>query len=128
MTTQRRISKKKKAVIEALTKSLGIISAACRATGITRRTYYNWLEADEAFRAEVEEVMELQKDFAESLMLKKMKEEDTTMLIFYAKTKMKDRGYAEGYEITGKGGKDLITQKSDEELDARIAELEKKLK
>jgi len=31
-------------------------------------------------------------------------------------------------ELTGKDGKDLINTKSDEELDARIAELEKKLK
>ena len=30
------------------------------------------------------------------------------MIIFYAKTQMKDRGYTERSEITGRDGKDLI--------------------
>ena len=37
-----------------------------------------------------------------------MKEGDTTMIIFYAKTQMKNRGYTERSEITGKDGNDLI--------------------
>ena len=51
---------------------------------------------------------ELQKDFAESLILKKIEEEDTTMLIFYAKTQMKDRGYTTRTEVLGKDGESQV--------------------
>ena len=42
-----------------------------------------------------------------------MKEGDTTMIIFYAKTQMKDRGYTERREITGKDGESLIQKEID---------------
>ena len=42
-----------------------------------------------------------------------MKEGDTTMLIFYAKTQMKDRGYNERQEITGADGAPLMGQEID---------------
>ena len=56
----------------------------------------------------------MQKDAAEALILKKMKDGDTSMLIFYAKTQMKDRGYVERKELVGKDGQDLIKK---EEID-----------
>lgn len=74
-------------------------------------TYYRYYKEDPAFREKADDIKELQKDFAESLILKKMKEGDTTMIIFYAKTQMKDRGYTERREITGKDGEDLIRSK-----------------
>ena len=45
------------------------------------------------------------------IILKKMKEGDTTMIIFYAKTQMKDRGYTERKEITSKDGEELFKPK-----------------
>ena len=54
-----------------------------------------------------------------------MKEGDTTMIIFYAKTQMKDRGYTERKEITGKDGEDLIKGK---EIDiTKLSDEERKL-
>lgn len=104
----RRIAEQKKEVLEALAKNSGIVASTCRACNISRFTYYKWYNEDPDFAEKADDVKELQKDFAESLILKKMKEGDTTMIIFYAKTQMKDRGYTERQELTGKDGADLL--------------------
>lgn len=102
------MEKDKEALLEALHNTSGIISSACRAAGVSRMTYYRYYNEDPEFRERADDIKELQKDFAESLILKKMKDGDTTMLIFYAKTQMKDRGYSERKEITGSDGEDLF--------------------
>lgn len=107
-TRARRIAEQKKEVLEALAKNSGIVASTCRACNISRFTFYKWYNNDSEFAEKVDDVKELQKDFAESLILKKMKEGDTTMIIFYAKTQMKDRGYTERQELTGKDGADLL--------------------
>ena len=104
----KRIAEEKEALLEALNKSSGIVASACKAVNISRFTFYKWYNEDEDFREKVDDVQELQKDFAEALILKKMKEGDTTMIIFYAKTKMKDRGYSERVEHTGANGEPLL--------------------
>lgn len=91
-------------VCEALRDCLGIVSTACKKAGITRQSFYNWYREDEDFRRKVDEVNEYQKDFVETNLLKKIKEGDSTCTIFYLKTKAKDRGYAERFEITGNDG------------------------
>jgi hypothetical protein len=107
-TVAKRIAEDKEAVLEALNKSSGIVASACKAANISRFTFYKWYNEDEDFREKVDDVRELQKDFAEALILKKMKEGDTTMIIFYAKTQMKDRGYSERVEHTGANGEPLL--------------------
>lgn len=118
MTTERdtqeidkRVAKEKEDLLAALAQTSGIVSSACKAANVSRMTYYRYYKEDPAFREKADDIKELQKDFAESLILKKMKEGDTTMIIFYAKTQMKDRGYTERREITGKDGEDLIRSK-----------------
>ena len=108
-----RIAKEKEDLIKALSQTSGIISAACKAANVSRMTYYRYYDEDPDFKEKADDVKEMQKDFAESLILKKMKEGDTTMIIFYAKTQMKDRGYTERKEITGKDGEDLIKKEVD---------------
>lgn len=105
-----RIAREKAELLAALQANSGIIASACRACNLSRNTYYRFYEEDPKFREQADDVKELQKDFAESLILKKMKEGDTTMIIFYAKTQMKDRGYSERVEVTGKDGSDLISR------------------
>lgn len=106
-----RVAKEKEAILNALAQTSGIVSSACKAANVSRMTYYRYYNEDPDFKEKADDVKELQKDFAESLILKKMKEGDTTMIIFYAKTQMKDRGYTERREITGKDGEDLIRSK-----------------
>lgn len=125
MDMEKRIAKEKEDLIFALSQTSGIVSSACRSANVSRMTYYRYYNEDPEFREKADDIKELQKDFAESLILKKMKEGDTTMLIFYAKTQMKDRGYSERKEITGKDGEDLIRAK---EIDVtKLTEEERKL-
>lgn len=106
-----RVQKDKESLLKALNDTSGIVSSACKAVNISRMTFYRWYEEDAEFHEKVDDVKELQKDFCEALILKKMKEGDTTMIIFYAKTQMKDRGYTERKEVVGKDGADLVPKK-----------------
>lgn len=128
-TIEERIKRQKEEVLAHLNANSGIVASSCKAAGISRFTFYDWCKKDPEFKEKVEDVMELQKDFAEALILKKMKDGDTTMLIFYAKTKMKDRGYVERQEVTGADGTPLaaaspgidLTKLTDEQRSALLA-------
>tara|TARA_Y100001937_G_scaffold107291_1_gene149813 strand:+ start:457 stop:837 length:381 start_codon:yes stop_codon:yes gene_type:complete len=98
---------KKQALIEALEKSLGVVTTACKSVGIARSTYYEWLAKDEHFKKDVASITELALDFAESQLHKQIQDGSTTATIFYLKTKGKKRGYIERHEITGAGGENL---------------------
>lgn len=89
----------KKALLEALEKSLGVVTTACAHTGVARRTFYNWMREDDDFAEKVRELEEVALDFAESQLHKKIKDGDTAATIFYLKTKGKKRGYIERAEL-----------------------------
>jgi transposase-like protein len=89
------VANKKKITLDVYNKSLGNISAACREAGISRETFYRWRREDPKFLAATDEVNESSIDFAESMLLKNIKEGKETSLIFYLKTKGKSRGYVE---------------------------------
>ena len=88
----------KKAMIQALEKSLGIVTSACKVVGIARQTHYNWME-DEEYKATVEELGDVALDFAESKLHKLIDSGNPAATIFYLKTKGKERGYVERQEI-----------------------------
>ena len=94
----------KKALIEALEKSLGIVTTACKKVGIGRTTFYNYYNDDSEFKAQVDDIANMSLDFAESKLLEQIKENSTAATIFYLKTKGKKRGYVERQEITGADG------------------------
>ena len=95
---------KKKAMIEALTKTLGVVTPACKQVGIARSTFYEWVKNDPEFKAEVQDVEDISLDFSESSLFRQIKNENTTATIFHLKTKGKKRGYIERQEITGVDG------------------------
>lgn len=88
----------KKAIIEALEKSLGVVTTACKKVGIGRTQFYNWLKDDEEFAKEVDDIQNIALDFAESQLHKQIGKGNTTATIFYLKTKGKKRGYIERVE------------------------------
>lgn len=91
---------KKKALLEALEKSLGVVTTACKTVGIDRTTHYRWLKEDEEFETQVKDIENVALDFAESQLLKQIKDNNTTAIIFYLKTKGKNRGYIEKQEFS----------------------------
>ena len=94
----------KKQIVEALEKSLGIVTTAVKTVGIHRSTFYNWYNDDEEFRKEVDGISDIALDFAESQLHKQIQGGNPTSTIFYLKTKGKRRGYVERQEITGADG------------------------
>lgn len=90
---------KKKQLIECLKKSKGIVADACKNTGISRGTFYKWYKEDEDFKEQVDEINEATLDFVESKLLENIKKGEVTSIIFYLKTKGRNRGYQEKAEI-----------------------------
>jgi hypothetical protein len=89
----------KKAMLEALEKSLGVVTTACKSVGIGRTTHYMWLDEDPEYRRDVESISDIAVDFAESSLHKQIKDGNPTSTIFFLKTKGKKRGYVERQEI-----------------------------
>jgi hypothetical protein len=101
-------AQQKKAMIEALTKSLGIVTHACGDVKISRSTYYMWLREDKDFAAEVADIDDIAVDFAESKLHELISNGETAAVIFYMKTKGKKRGYVERQELAHSGSMNII--------------------
>jgi hypothetical protein len=95
----------KKAMLDALEKSLGVVTSACKTVGIGRTTHYLWMDNDPEYKAAVDSIADVAIDFAESQLHKQIKEGNSTATIFFLKTKGKKRGYVERQEIDAVGGK-----------------------
>jgi hypothetical protein len=95
----------KRAMLDALEKSLGVVTAACKAVGIGRTTHYLWMQEDAEYKAAVDGLSDVALDFAESQLHKQIKEGNSTATIFFLKTKGKKRGYIERQEVEVASGK-----------------------
>jgi hypothetical protein len=93
-----------KEAIQAIRDRKGFVSQAAKQLGISRVQLYRILKAHPTVKEALDDAREEMKDFAESKIYQKISDGDTTMIIFYAKTQMKDRGYVERQEITGAEG------------------------
>lgn len=100
---------KKEAFLEAYIASFGNITESCKAVDISRTCYYKWMESDPEFKAQIDnaEPNEVFVDFAETALMKRIKAEDTTAIIFALKTKGKKRGYVERTELSGPDGEPI---------------------
>ena len=101
MTTKTDTSDTKKRVLmEALEKTMGVVSTACRNANISRDTFYRWYKEDDNFKEEVDKLKNVSLDFAESKLLEQINGGNTTAIIFYLKTQGKHRGYVETHDIS----------------------------
>jgi len=106
------LTRKQKAMLEALEKTAFNVSAACRMVGIDRRTHYDWLHKSNTYKKRCEEIQESLIDLAESQLLKKIKKEDLGAIIFFLKTKGKKRGYTERIETETKEVNEFTSDKA----------------
>ncbi len=97
----------KKMLLEALEKSLGIVTPACKEVGVSRETYYRYMREDADFREQVDIINEITLDFAENQLFKKIKEGSERSILFYMKYKARKRGYTDSIDITS-GGEKII--------------------
>jgi len=90
---------KKEEMLDALERSLGIVSTAAKMVSIDRSTHYAWIKADTDYKKAVDSIQDSVLDFAESHLYKLVKEGNPAATIFFLKTKGKKRGYIERQEI-----------------------------
>ena len=84
----------KKKFLKSLSDNLGVVSIALSKTEISREKLQEWLQEDD-FLEEIISIKETTGDFVEAQLLKKIKEGDTSAIIFYCRTILKTRGYFE---------------------------------
>lgn len=96
----------KRLMLEALEKSLGVVTTAAKLVGIDRGTHYYWMRTDEEYKSQVEDLQDVTLDFAESQLHKQIQDGNVSATIFYLKTRGKKRGYIEGQELTINTGND----------------------
>ena len=99
---------RKEAVLEALEKSLGVVTTAVKSVGIARSTFYKWLNEDKDFATKVKEIDNITLDFAESKLHEQIDSGNTAATIFYLKTRGKKRGYIEKSELDLTSGEEPI--------------------
>lgn len=93
----------KKKFLEVYESKACNISATCKSLSIKRQWYYDNIKKDNKFAEECKMIEEGLIDFAESALIKNIKDGKETSLIFFLKCKGKDRGYIEKQAIEQSG-------------------------
>lgn len=94
----KQVQQNKKALIEALELSLGIVTSACRAAKLDRTTFYRYVNDDPDFAKAVGDISNVALDAVEGALFRQIQADVPASTIFYLKTKGKDRGYVERIE------------------------------
>lgn len=89
--------------LAAMQKTAGNISSACNATKLSRSWYYKEIENNPDFAEAVKDITEATGDFVETALMKQIQEGNTACIIFYCKTKLKNRGFVERQEVDHSG-------------------------
>ena len=91
---------KKEAFLKYYQETYGDITQSAKLTGISRGTYYKWINNDPKFLEEINaiEPKEMLVDFFQSQLVKRAVKEDTTAIIFGLKSLGKHRGWVEKTE------------------------------
>ena len=80
---------RKQMYLDALEKTMGIQTPARKMVGnLSPETVRQWREKDKDFAAKMDECKSMCGDFVESKLLQKIKDGDTTAIIFYCKTQL----------------------------------------
>ena len=91
-------------VAEALRSAGGIRSDAAALLKCSPSTIKRYIDRSEALATIAREVVEEVVDLAESKLVDAINDGNLTAIMFYLKTKGKDRGYSERHEVGGNDG------------------------
>jgi len=84
-----------KRIIKALEKAHGLVGLAADMAGIHRNTVTKYIKEFPAVAEAVEDARERLYDTVESKLYERIEAGDLTAIIFFLKTRCKDRGYSE---------------------------------
>ena len=88
----------KNKLLLAMANSSGVVTKACELADLSRWTFYSYYNEDKEFKKEVDDIRESAIDVAETKLHEAINEGNLTAVIFYLKTKGKNRGYVERQE------------------------------
>jgi len=97
-------------VIEAIKGSRGIITAVSKRLNCSRTYAHKLIAKFATAKQALYDERESMKDFTEAKLFQLIDAGNPTMIIFYSKTQMKDRGYVERVEQTGPDGAPIQSQ------------------
>ena len=85
---QNRTKINKDRLLKALESSLGVITTALKSTDLSRTNFYKWLQEDEQFAKDVQEIENIQQDFIKSKYYECVKDKVPSVVIHAAKTRL----------------------------------------
>jgi hypothetical protein len=109
MASKENTAIRKKLTIEALKKTLGIVTPALDMVGVSRDTFYKWKRNDLEFKKAVEDIEEITLDFVESQLMKNIREGSEKAIMFFMRYKARKRGYSDEINMNIKMEQPLLT-------------------
>ena len=88
-------------IFAAIPNSAGIIANIAKILGVSRSAIYNHMKANPALADAIEDERETVKDAVESRIIKAIEDGNLTAMIFWAKSKMPERGYVDRQVLGG---------------------------
>ena len=85
---QNRTQINKKRMLQALERSLGVVTTALKATELSRTNYYKWLKEDEDFAKDVADIQNIANDFIKSKYYECVKDKVPSVVLHAAKTQL----------------------------------------
>jgi hypothetical protein len=101
---QHNTEENKKRFMAALETNLGLVMRASEATKIPSITHYWWLDHDPVYKAAVEKLIELKRDFVEKKLIGLVNANEPSCVTFTAKCLLAKRGYQQTTVIANPEG------------------------
>jgi hypothetical protein len=98
-----------KQMIAAIEEAQGYVTKAAEILGVSRTSFYNKMKTFETVKQALEDTREKRHEWVESKLMKQIKNDNLTAIIFYLKTQGKHLGYVERQEVTGGDGDSPLT-------------------
>lgn len=103
-----KLTKKQEVFVKAYIDMYCNVKESCRVAGITRSTFYDWMNRSKAFSEAIRDAEEAALDRAEQRLNEAVDEGNIRAITFLLSTKGRSRGYVNKVEVGG----DLLVEVS----------------